>query len=267
MLGIPLRAVLGAPSDSQFSSVVLLLHCDGADGSTTFTDVKGHTVTAFTHNTVLLLHCDGSDGSTTFVDVKGHSISANGNMQIDTAQSKFGGASALFDGTGDYLSVPDSADWAYGSGDFTIEFWYRFNATPTGSFGSATNNQWFYGQRVDASNYVYVYGYNNAITFDVWSGSNVVTVQATGLTHDTIAFHHCAVVRNGSTFTIYVDGVSKGTASTASSLPDLAAALHIGQWPGGGGYLNGWMDDIRITKGTARYTANFTPPTEAFPDS
>ena len=53
-------------------------------------------------------------------------MTAVNQAQIDTAQSKFGGASGLFDGTGDYLSSADSADWAFGSGDFTIDFWLRF---------------------------------------------------------------------------------------------------------------------------------------------
>lgn len=78
--------------------------------------------------TKLLLHCDGTDGSTTFSDngVTGHTVTANGNAQIDTAQSKFGNASGLFDGTGDYLTIPDHADWNFGTGNFTIDAWIRF---------------------------------------------------------------------------------------------------------------------------------------------
>ena len=78
--------------------------------------------------TKLLLHFDGTDGSTTFVDSSpsGKTVTAVGNAQIDTAQYKFGGASGLFDGNGDYLSVPDSDDWYFGTGDFTIDAWARF---------------------------------------------------------------------------------------------------------------------------------------------
>src|SRR3990167_7227024 len=80
-------------------------------------------------NVTLLLHCDGTDASTTFTDnsISSHVTTANGNAQIDTAQSKFGGASGLFDGTGDYLSVPNSDDWDFGTGDFTVDMWLRFN--------------------------------------------------------------------------------------------------------------------------------------------
>ncbi|MGE3298622.1 MAG: phage tail protein, partial [Porticoccaceae bacterium] len=69
------------------------------------------------NNVVALLHMDGTNGSTTFTDQKGHTFTATGNAQISTAQSKFGGASALFDGTGDLVSSADHADWALGAGD------------------------------------------------------------------------------------------------------------------------------------------------------
>src|SRR3990167_5725818 len=72
--------------------------------------------------TQLLLHCDGVDAATTFTDEIGKAVTANGNAQIDTAQKKFGTASGLFDGTGDYLSLADSDDWNFGAGDFTIDF-------------------------------------------------------------------------------------------------------------------------------------------------
>ena len=79
--------------------------------------------------TVLLLHCNGVDESTTFTDSSGggvgspHTVTAVGNAQIDTAQKKFDTGSALFDGTGDYLSLEDSDDWDFGTGDFTVDCW------------------------------------------------------------------------------------------------------------------------------------------------
>lgn len=86
----------------------------------------------FYGSVVALLHMNGSDASTTFTDQRGHTFTAAGNAQIDTAQSKFGGASGLFDASGDYISTPDSDEWSFGSGDFTIECWYR--PTRTNSF-------------------------------------------------------------------------------------------------------------------------------------
>ena len=81
--------------------------------------------------TKALLHMDGSDGSTTFTDESGTTWTANGNAQIDTAQSKFGGASGLFDGASDYLQTPYTADHNTGTGDFTIDQWIRFNSVAT----------------------------------------------------------------------------------------------------------------------------------------
>ena len=79
--------------------------------------------------TKLLLHCDGVDGATTFIDKLGHGIGVGGNAQIDTAQSVFGGASALFDGSGDYIYVSGTgSDFITGTGDFTIEMWVRPNS-------------------------------------------------------------------------------------------------------------------------------------------
>ena len=74
-----------------------------------------------------LLHFDGADASTTFTDESGKTFTARGNAQLDTAQQKFGTASGLFDGTGDYIDTPDHADWFLGTGDFTIDFWVRFS--------------------------------------------------------------------------------------------------------------------------------------------
>lgn len=102
-------------------------------------------------NTQLLLHCNGTDTSTSFPDSgnTGHTVTANGNAQVDTSFKQFGTGSLLLDGTGDYLSIPDSEDWNMGDGTFTIDFWVRFNALPTSSnivyFVSQeddTNNRW-----------------------------------------------------------------------------------------------------------------------------
>ena len=85
-------------------------------------------------NDALLLHFDGADGSTTFTDssLTPKTRTANGDAQIDTADSKFSGASGLFDGTDDYITTPDSADFVLGSEDFTIDLWFNCNA-PSGA--------------------------------------------------------------------------------------------------------------------------------------
>ena len=82
-------------------------------------------VEPYFHNNSLLLHGDGTNGSTTFKDdsINNHTITAYGNAQISTTQSKFGGASMKFDGSGDYLAIADNDDFELGSSDFTLEAW------------------------------------------------------------------------------------------------------------------------------------------------
>ncbi|MDP2941048.1 MAG: hypothetical protein Q8N85_02175, partial [Candidatus Omnitrophota bacterium] len=76
--------------------------------------------------TKLLLHADGADGSTGFSDDTGHTVLSYGNARIDTNQSKFGLSSAFFDGQNSYLSLADNPDWSFGSSDFTIDLWVKF---------------------------------------------------------------------------------------------------------------------------------------------
>ena len=153
-------------------------------------------------NVVLLLHCDGADGSTTFTDVKGHTCTANGNAQIDTAQSKFGGASALFDGTGDYLSVADSSDWDLASSQsFTAECWYRPAAIGANcaiiSMGS--------------SHLLFVNASTGMLRCPV-AGINSSTGYLT-----TGSWHHCAVTRDGAAVKLFLD--RKSTRLNSSHIP------------------------------------------------
>jgi hypothetical protein len=103
-------------------------------------------------NVVLLVGFEGADGSTSFVDESpsGHTLTAVGNAQVDTGQSKFGASSGLFDGNGDYISIPDSDEFTFGAGDFTIETHVRFNVVQTSMFIAKYNNsvtpaEWFFG--------------------------------------------------------------------------------------------------------------------------
>jgi len=170
----------------------------------------------------------------------------------------------LFDGSGDYLSTPDSADWDFGTGDFTIDFWVRFNALPAeGSF------QVVYNQYVDG---------NNFFVFDVlkqggkyyWrcqsyvASANVWMIDRE-VTLNTDTWYHVAVARAANNLYIFQGGVLMGTAAAISgSVPDLAGSLYIGEYGGGSYWLNGWLDEFRVSKGVARWTSNFTPPTARY---
>ena len=213
-------------------------------------------------NTKLMLHMNGTDGSTTFTDSSdsAHTITAIGNAQIDTAKSKFGGASGLFDGTGDYLTVPDSNDWNFGSGDFTIDCWIRINVV---------KNEVVFSHTVTgaANCKMKLLISANLLRFVVFDLSDNIIVN---FTNDFIpsvnVWYHLAVVRNGSTWTIYIDGVGGTPATSSETLPDYTDNFIIGSMLESGSSLNdfdGWIEEFRISN-VARWTVNFTPPSSEY---
>ena len=233
-------------------------------------------------NTVLLLKGDGTNGSTTILDsskVAGSpkTVTAFGNAQISTAQSKFGGASIAFDGTGDYATVPVSTDFEFGTGDFTVEGWINVS-----SFASSNSEVNFASLGRGANGGGGPFGLvtcgwlvrirSTQFSFYRFDGSTE-TELLRNFTFSTGVWYHIAVSRIGSSLRLFVDGSQQGAEFTNSILYDRIGSggsqdLHIGRVLFGGDtfFLNGYIDYLRITKGIARYTANFTPPTAAFPD-
>jgi hypothetical protein len=177
-----------------------------------------------------------------------------GNAQISTTQSKFGGASMYFDGTGDYLVAKGTSALNVGAGDFTIEGWFY---TTSASTQQAIVNAWNSIQfQVEISSSGKV-----QFAFAPYSTGSYLIVGNTTISANT--WYHFAVVRSGSTFTLYLNGTSDGT-GTSSATTSTNVDLWVGANYGGTRYLNGYIDDLRITKGYARYTANFTAPVGPF---
>jgi hypothetical protein len=218
----------------------------------------------FFDQTTLLLHGDGTNGSTTFVDSSSNNftITANGNAQIDTAVKKYGTGSMEFDGAGDYLTAPIDTAFQFGSGDFTIEGWINVPSV------DAT-----YRTILSIGPPVQIYARSGTIEVFFNDSDDTISYIVTGTTGpassiSTNTWVHFAVVRSGTTFTVYVDGVN-GVAKTGVSAPVAASATApaVGIYlPGSSLPYTGYIDDLRITKGVARYTAAFTPPDRAFPD-
>ena len=207
-------------------------------------------------NTQLLLHMNGTDGSTTFTDSGStvHTVTAVGNAQIDTAQSKFGGASGLFDGTGDYLSIPDHADWYFGSGDFTIDFWVMFNSTAS-SLG-------FAGHDNDGGNVSWEFYWHSTdgIKFRYSTDGTVLTTITRAWSPSINTWYHLAIIRSGSVGKIFVDGLQIGADIDFStdSFYNSTMGCYIGCIYGNGTIsFNGWIEEFRISKGIARWTSNF----------
>lgn len=218
---------------------------------------------------VLLCGFDGTDASTTLIDESNsaHVLTPVGNAQLDTAQSKFGSASLLLDGTGDYATSPDSADWDFGAGAFTIECFVRF-ATGFDSPASVFVSQW-----TSLSERAFVFNFNAGLTFTYstdGTGAGAVSVTASwSPVIDT--WYHVAVDRDGGgTIRLYVDGVMVGSAAAAVTFYNSNGLLHIGRIStSSSNDMVGWLDEIRITKGVARYGSDggFTPPVSFYPRS
>lgn len=208
--------------------------------------------------TKLLLHFDGTDGGTTFTDSSPAAHgggTAFGNAQLDTAQFKFGTASLLLDGTGDYITYADSADWDFGSGDFTIECFIRRTTTGT--------NHAIFSRQTSGTSYTYFAFEGLVLRFRDFLTSSVVDVTAT-VVMSTNTWYHVAVTRSGSNFKLWLNGVQQNsTVVYAGALTDRAVALNIGSLDGSAYFMNGWIDDFIWTKGSAKYTTTFTPSTSA----
>jgi hypothetical protein len=221
------------------------------------------------NNVSLLLHGDGPNGSTAITDNSPtpKTVTAVGNAQISTAQSKFGGASILFDGTGDYCQLANNSAFQFGAGNFTIEYW--FYPTNLSSVKQHLNPDITVASNATQASYAIIT--NGTAVLYYLSSSGTAWNIASGVSVGTAilnVWQHLALVRNGNTITPYLNGTAGTTTTTSASLFNFSSALIIG-WQANGGAgqeFSGYIDDFRITKGVARYTANFTPPTEPFPD-
>lgn len=208
-------------------------------------------------NTTLLLQADNAPNgaqNNTFIDSSSNNftITRNGN----TTQGTFTPFSATgwgnyFDGTGDYLTVPANAAFNFGTGDFTIDFWY-------------------YPNDVAGAKTLVEVNYGTAPNFIMQPSSGVMNFYTNGTATSIISsavdtagsWYHYAVVRSGSTITMYRNGISVGTTTYSGNVGNSSVSCFIGGSLGGGGlYINGYLSNFRIVKGTAVYTANFNPST------
>jgi hypothetical protein len=183
-----------------------------------------------------------------------------GNAQIDTTTKQFGTGSLKFDGNGDYLKIPadQKENLRFGTGDFTIEFWAWKSANGVSGFDTVISvasdgnaNGGFILELSSTRGFAFIY-------------DAAIRISSNFNPNDS-AWHHYALVRNGSTFAMYKDGVQLTTGTLTPTL-GVTGNAEIGSAANGQIPFNGYIDDLRITKGVARYTTTFTPPTAAFPN-
>jgi hypothetical protein len=218
-------------------------------------------VTAIT-NTSLLLNFTNAG----IIDnAEMNNLETVGNAQISTAQSKFGGASMYFDGSGDALALPANINLAMGSGDFTIEMWvYAALASNSTTVGGSWPRFFTLGTAQGSGNINSYVASGATVYIDIDGAGGPLSFTASTLLNST--WNHYAITRSGTTLKAFVNGTQVAS-STASNNLNLAATTQswIGAISSSAGTFNGYIDDLRITKGVARYTANFTAPTAAFP--
>tara|TARA_B100001964_G_C14192392_1_gene581705 strand:+ start:39 stop:1661 length:1623 start_codon:yes stop_codon:yes gene_type:complete len=205
-------------------------------------------------------------GTPTDDGITGHTITATGDADISATQKKFGNASLVFDGTGDYLSVPDHADWAFGTGDFTIDFWMNISSYTNYAkiFNWGKDGATYHGLIIQLGNGSNLLMYN--IVNNANAGSGWTISQSTSTTLNNNTWYHIALVRTGNVMKIFKDGTQVGADAAFTGTFNLAPGNPKYDIGGDTHYnekLNGYMDEVRVSN-TARWTSNFTPPTVAY---
>jgi len=226
----------GAAGAVDDTSVVLLLNFNGANNSTTFTDSSTNNFTITRFNTPV----------------------------ISTTQSKFGGASGFFDLEGNVISAPNNEDFNMRAGNFTMEIWAYTTVTSQRQFILYRGNN---AGAADSSSFSLEITALNKIRFVLIDSlgsfpANTNEIISSGsISQNT--WTHIAAVRDGNTVTLYINGTSDGTVSvTGKSMRSVNQVVKIADYTSTGALeFRGYLDDLRITKGKAVYTANFTAPT------
>lgn len=209
-------------------------------------------------NTVLMLHNDGADQSTNIIDssITPHTMTAVLNAQLDTGEQKFGTASLEEDGSGDEVTAPDSPDWdIISSSDFTIDLWWKQRQDIITTRAMILQNG-------VGGYYEFYFDAGNVINFITSADGVIITKAYT----ETSAWQHIAIDKYGTLWTIFVDGTSIGTVTHDPTPLTIAGLMEIGGNAGAATQtLDGWVDELRISKGISRYEGNdFTPPTAPY---
>jgi hypothetical protein len=217
--------------------------------------------------TKLMLHMnsdfsDSSDSS--------HSPSASG-ASIDAGVKKFGAGSGLFDaGSSEYVSVSSSVDFTFGTGDWTIDFQLRRDGAQIAFAGIYTSNNNPSGSWADANdNFIISFNVNDDDRLQfrhIHSGTTTALILTDASSISDTTWHHVAFVRSGNTLMSFIDGVKQSdtVSVTGKTFGTIGNGIAIGRQDSNGSYYNGNVDEFRISKGVARWTSGFTPPTEEY---
>jgi hypothetical protein len=216
-------------------------------------------VDPFRSQVSLLLHGNGTNGSTTITDnsPSPKTVTVFGDAKISTAQSKFGGSSIAFDGTGDYLQIANNSAFNFETNSFTVEAWVYFN--------NVSGQQCLFTNYQNSTNGWALQLAGSAAINANLSGDGFDILGSTAISANT--WYHIALSGTSASpgIKLFINGIQEGFTYTGATALNTTTAFITGSIAGSA-YFNGYIDDLRITKGVARYTANFTPPAAPFPD-
>jgi len=230
-----------APSDDYFGDVVLLIRGEGADGSTSFVDYSSY----------------------------GHTATPNGGVQMDTAKMRNGRPSIYFDATSDFISFANHAGFQFGAEDFTIEAWVWKDSWAA---DCGLIDKMYTFQDYPAGAWEIYHSSILGLSFAAWSSSAVGLNVRSGIGAGVLPtgeWLHVAVNRTGGLLKMYTGGVLRGSTSIGEGAEFNAGTdpVRVGGFTlySGTETFDGWVSELRITKGYGRYPAAFTPPSEDFP--
>ena len=214
----------------------------------------------------------GIHGSSPITDITGKSLTISAGVSTSTSVALFGKSSMYFNGTS-YIQLSHSEDFNFGYGNFTIELWSR------PELATSSRNIFQFGNYSGGWSFTIGYTLNNVIRFGITPASTTGLNAILGSYTDNV-WQHIAVVKNNGTFYFYLDGILQGTKADPNPNPwtttgvsgKTTAGVRVGcgdsaldTWSPAY-YSKGYLQDVRVTRGVARYTSNFTPPTTEFPN-
>ena len=254
------RLVFDGTTKYEGDASVTLSVTDGVNtGSGTITISTAYYVGTNTAETVTLLKATGTGNNDNWDDKSSsnHTITDYGAIeQLAFSPYRENGYSMYFDGNGDYLTISDSPDFNFttGNGDFTIESWiYKTNASESA----------WYTQRDSSTAELMIFLDHNISGYS--AGSVSIEYDSAQYTFNAgiqqNKWQHIALVRTGTTVKWFTDGVEKDSRSEPASLANYGHTVYIGSWRSLSRYFQGYISDLRVVNGTAVYTGNFTPPT------
>lgn len=211
----------------------------------------------------LLMHMDGTAGAASFVDVKGNTVARLGSPLLSATSSKFGPTSISLNGVDQALTFSNTT-FDFGAGDYTVEG-YILPKASNASYQTILGNSW--GWQLYLRNNTLEFYTSNSATYGTYSLTSGMTTPALVVSN---TWNHFAVVRKGTQLTLYVNGALGATGTLTGSMPAPVYTASIGALYNGtayGYFFNGSVDEVRVTKGFARYTGAFTPSAQAFLDN